>query len=126
LSLAALNDLEVKTADFKNAYLTAPFSEKICCVLGPEFGANAGKHSIVVLLYGVKSAGASFQNHLADCVQCLGWELCVADQDLWMKAEIRPNDGHKYYHDACFTWTISVLDIMMLSYAYNRLISISR
>ena len=98
LTLAALNDLEVKTADIKNAYLTAPVSEKIWCVLGPEFGADAGKRAIVVWsLYGLKSAGASFWNHLADCMQHLGWESCIADQDLWMKAEIRPNDGHKYY-----------------------------
>jgi hypothetical protein len=123
----SINDIEVMTADIKNAYLTAPFSEKICCVLGPEFGANAGKHSIVVLsLYGLKSAGASFQNHIADFMRHLGWELCVADQDLWMKAEIRPDNGHKYYADACFMWTTSVLHITMLSYAHNRLISISR
>jgi hypothetical protein len=55
-----LNDLEVKTADIKNAYLTAPISEKIWCVLGPEFGAHAGKCAIVVWsLYGLKSAGSS-------------------------------------------------------------------
>jgi hypothetical protein len=41
LTLAALNNLEVKTADIKNAYLTAPVLEKIWCVLGPEFGADA-------------------------------------------------------------------------------------
>jgi hypothetical protein len=99
LTLAALNDLEVKTADIKNAYLTAPVSEKIWCVLGPEFGADTRKCAIVVQcsLYGLKSAGASFQNHLADCMWHLGWESCIADQDLWMKAEIRPDDGHKYY-----------------------------
>jgi hypothetical protein len=97
LTLAALNDLEVKTADIKNAYLTAPFLEKIWCVLGPEFGADTGKRAIVVQcsLYGLKSAGASFQNHLADCMRHLGWESCIADQDLWMKADIRPDDGHK-------------------------------
>jgi acyl-CoA thioesterase len=27
----------------------------------------------------------------------LGWESCIADQDLWMKAEIRPDNGYKYY-----------------------------
>jgi hypothetical protein len=98
LTLAALNDLEVKTADIENAYLTAPVAEKIWTVLGPEFGANAGKRAIVVRsLYGLKSAGASFRNHLADCMRHLGWESCLADQDLWMKAEIRPEDGHKYY-----------------------------
>lgn len=43
LTLAVLNDLEVKTADIENAYLTAPVGEKIWCRLGPEFGADAGK-----------------------------------------------------------------------------------
>jgi hypothetical protein len=40
VTLAVLNDLEVKTADYTNAYLTAPVREKIWCVLGPEFGAK--------------------------------------------------------------------------------------
>ena len=34
LTLAALNDLEVKTSDTWNAYLTAPCSEKIHTTLG--------------------------------------------------------------------------------------------
>jgi hypothetical protein len=37
LTLAALNDLNVKMADIENAYLTAPITEKIWTVLGPEF-----------------------------------------------------------------------------------------
>ena len=98
LTLAALNDLNVKTADIENAYLTAPVSEKIWCVLGPEFGDDAGATAIIVRsLYGLKSAGASFRNHLADCMRHLGWSLCLADQDLWMKAEVRPDDGFRYY-----------------------------
>ena len=73
LTLAALNDLEVKTADIENAYLTAPVGEKIYCKLGPEFGDDAGKLAIIVrALYGLKSAGASFRNHLADCMRHLG------------------------------------------------------
>jgi hypothetical protein len=43
LPLAALNDLDVRTADIENAYLTAPVGEKIWCRLGPEFGQDAGK-----------------------------------------------------------------------------------
>lgn len=98
LTLAALNDLEVKTADIENAYLTAPVSEKIWCKLGPEFGDEAGRTAIIVRsLYGLKSAGASFRNHLADCMRHLGWSSCLADQDLWMKAEVRPDDNFKYY-----------------------------
>ncbi len=75
LTLAAFNDLEVKTADIENAYLTAPINEKIWCTLGPEFGGHAGKRAIIVrALYGLKSAGSSFRNHLADCMCHLGWE----------------------------------------------------
>ena len=74
LTLAALNDLEVKTADIKNAYLTAPVTEKIWTVLGPEFGPDCGKKAIVVrALYGLKSAGAAFRNHLTDCMSTLGY-----------------------------------------------------
>ncbi|KAI2494563.1 hypothetical protein MHU86_19978 [Fragilaria crotonensis] len=93
-----LNDLEVKTANIENAYLTAPVGEKIWCRLGPEFGENAGKKAIIVrALYGLKSAGASFRNHLADCMRHLGWESCKADPDVWMKPEVRKDDGYKYY-----------------------------
>jgi hypothetical protein len=43
LSLAALNDLEVKVADILNAYISAPIKEKVWCALGPEFGPDTGK-----------------------------------------------------------------------------------
>jgi hypothetical protein len=98
LPLAALNDLEVKTADIENTYLTAPIGEKIWCTLGPEFGEDAGKRAIIVrALYGLKSARASFRNHLADCMHHLGWELCKADHDVWFKPEVRKDDGHQFY-----------------------------
>ena len=85
LTLAALNGLQVKTADIENAYLTAPVNKKIWCTLGPEFGSDAGKPTIVVRsLYGLKSAGAAFCNHFADCMRHLGWQSCMADQDLWL------------------------------------------
>jgi hypothetical protein len=70
LTLAALNDLDVKMADIENAYLTAPLTEKVWTVLGPEFGDDAGKRALVVrTLYGLKSAGASFRNYLAECMK---------------------------------------------------------
>ena len=98
LTLAALNDLEVKTSDIENAYLTAPVSEKIWTVLGPEFGSDAGKKAIIVRsLYGLKSSGASFRNHLANCMRHLGWKLCLADPDVWLKEEVQPSDGFKYF-----------------------------
>ena len=86
LTIAALNDLEVKVADILNAHVTAPVEEKIWTVLGPEFGADAGSKAIIIRsLYGLKSSGAAFRNHLADCMTHLGYRPCLADPDLWMK-----------------------------------------
>jgi hypothetical protein len=76
LTLTALNDLEVKMADTANAYLMAPITEKVWCILGPEFGEDAGKKELIVrALYGLKSAGATFRNHLAECMKHLGGSL---------------------------------------------------
>jgi hypothetical protein len=98
LTLAALNYLDVKMADIENSYPTAPISEKLWTVLGPEFGDDAGKRArIVRALYGLKSAGAAFRNHLAECMKHLGWDPCRADRDLLMKAETRPDDGVLYW-----------------------------
>ena len=40
LTIAALNDLEVKVADILSAYVTAPIQEKIWSILEPEFGED--------------------------------------------------------------------------------------
>jgi hypothetical protein len=72
LTLAALNDLNVKMADIENAYLTPPLTEKIWTVLGTEFVDDAGKRELIVrALCGLKSAGATFRNHLPEC--CNTW-----------------------------------------------------
>jgi hypothetical protein len=67
-------------------------------VLSPEFGEDAGKRAFIVrALYGLKSAGADFRNHMASCMDHLGWKPCLVDRDLWMKEEIRTDDGVKYW-----------------------------
>ena len=98
LTIAALNDLEVKASDVQNAYLTAPCEEKVWTKLGPEFGADQGKSALIVrALYGLRSAGASFSRHIADCMRHLGYNSCKADPDVWYKPMVRPDDGEKYY-----------------------------
>ena len=108
LTFAALNDLEVKMDNIENAYLTEPVSKKIWTVLGPEFGDNQGKQAIVVqALYGLKSAGASFWNHLAECMQHLGWTSCITDRGVCYKAQTRPSGGHEYYvYALCYIYDI--------------------
>jgi hypothetical protein len=98
LTIAALNDLEVKIGDVLNAYITAPITEKVWTTLGPEFGPDAGKTAIIVrALYGLKIAGAAFRAHLASFMRQMGYSSCKADPDLWMKAERRPDDNFNYY-----------------------------
>ena len=43
LTIASLNDLEVKVGDVLNAYITASITEKVWTILGPQFGPDAGK-----------------------------------------------------------------------------------
>jgi hypothetical protein len=98
LILAVLNDFDVKMADIESAYLTAPITEKVWTVLGPEFVDDAGKRVLIVrALYGLKSAGADFRKYLSEFMKHLGWHPCRADRDLWMKAETRPDDSVLYW-----------------------------
>jgi hypothetical protein len=97
LLMAALHDLDVKAADVENAYLTAPTSEKVWTICGPEFGPDAGKKALICrALYGLKGSGSSYRNHVADCMLHLGYEPCKADPDLWMMPKTR-DDGFEYY-----------------------------
>ena len=100
LTYAALNGLNVEAADIQNAYLTAPTSEKFYITCGPEFGSeNIGKNAIVTrALYGTKSAGRAFRNHLRDCMDHLGYFPCKADNDLWIRLA-KKNDGSDYYEN---------------------------
>ena len=70
---AALNGLEVFAADIRNAYLQAPSSQKDYIICGPEFGIeNVGRVSLIHrALYGGKSAGRDFRNHLRSCMRHL-------------------------------------------------------
>jgi hypothetical protein len=98
LSMAALNDLNVKVGDVLNAYITAPITEKVWTVLGPDFGSDAGKSAIIVrALYGLKSAVAAFCAHLATFMRQMDYTSCKADPALWYKAETRPADNFRYY-----------------------------
>ena len=63
---ATLSRLNVCAADIRNTYLQAPSSQKDYIICGPEFGIkNVGKVALIHrALYGGKSAGKDFRNHL--------------------------------------------------------------
>lgn len=95
---AALNGLDVYAADIRNAYLQAPSSQKDYIICGPEFGLeNEGKVALIHrALYGGKTAGRDFRNHLRSCMHFLKFESCPADPDVWMRPAIK-SDGTKVY-----------------------------
>jgi Reverse transcriptase (RNA-dependent DNA polymerase) len=91
LTYAALNGLEVCAADIQNAYLHSPSSYKDYIICGPEFGVeNEGKVALIHrAIYGGKSAGRDFRNHLRSCMYHLGFKSYPADPDVWMRNAIK-------------------------------------
>ena len=98
LTYAALNKVAVNAADIRNAYLQAPSSQKDYIICGLEFGLeNVGKHALIHrAVYGGKTAGRDFRNHLRNCMSFLGFEPCLADPDIWMRPATK-SDGSPYY-----------------------------
>jgi hypothetical protein len=96
-TIAALNDLDVLSADIGNAYLNAPCREKCMTWTEEEFGAEKGRWSIIIrALYGLKSSGAAWRAHLAQTMYDLKFQSCRADPDVWYRAATKA-DGTKYY-----------------------------
>jgi hypothetical protein len=94
LLIAALNDLDVRLTDIKNAYLNAPITEKYYVIAGDEFGPELKGRcmKIVRALYGLKSAGAAFRAHLATILRhSMNFRPCEADPDVWMRVATKEN-----------------------------------
>ena len=64
---------------------------------------------MVWAFYGLNSAGADFWNHLADCMQHLGFLPYPVDLDLWTKPIVRPEDEFDYY-----AYLLIYVDFVML------------
>ena len=95
--LAALNGLQLLAADIENAYLNAPCQEKHWVKAGPEFDKDEGKTYIVCrALYGLRSSGAAFRAYLAEILDAIGFKSSIADPDVWIRSNIKP-DGQHYY-----------------------------
>jgi hypothetical protein len=67
-------------------------------VLGPEWGADAGWCALIVrTLYGLKSSGVAYHNHLAlyFCKE-LQFHSCLTNPDIWLLLA-RRQIGEEYY-----------------------------
>jgi hypothetical protein len=108
--IAKLNDLEMVMTDIGNAYLYAECSEKYYAIAGKEFGEMAGRIVVIVrALYGLKSAGASWNHHLAAELLDMKFVPCKADPDVWLREHVKP-DGTKYY-EYVFVYTDDILAV---------------
>ena len=72
-----LNGLDVVAAEISTTYIQAPLTQKDYIICGPEFGLeNVGKKLIIRrALYGGKSYGHDFINHLRKCMHHLNFYL---------------------------------------------------
>ena len=82
LTIAALNDLQMKCSDILNAYIAATFIELIWNTLGLKCGDDKGKTAIFVrALYGLKSTVTAFRKHIEECICGLGYKPFLVDPD---------------------------------------------
>ena len=84
--IAALNDLQVCAADIGNAFLNGKTREKVYIKAGKEFGQLVGSPLIIDRgLYGLRSSGARFHEHLSCKLRLMGYAPTKADTDFWIK-----------------------------------------
>ena len=80
---AALNDLDILSCDISNAYLYAPCTEHLWTEAGPEFGSDQGSVlKLTKALYGLKSAGYSWHQTLANALDAMNFESNRGDPDV--------------------------------------------
>jgi Reverse transcriptase (RNA-dependent DNA polymerase) len=98
LMLAQANGLKLLMTDIGNAYLNAQVTEKYWVRAGAEFGPRLqGKVMLIVrALYGLKSAGAAWNHHLAQELQALGFTSIPSDPNMWMR-QANNDNGQPYY-----------------------------
>lgn len=77
-----------------NAYLEAKTKEKVFIVAGPKFGERQ-EHTLVIhkMLYGLKMSGVSWNERCSACLRKLGFTLCKAEPNIWMR---RVDDQYQY------------------------------
>jgi Reverse transcriptase (RNA-dependent DNA polymerase) len=106
----ALNDLEVLGADISVAYLNAKAAEKVYTLAGKEFGPEKEGEIVVIMraLYGLRSSGRAWRDHMAATLRDGGYSSCKSDPDVWMRPRTKP-DGFKYHWSYILVYTDDIL-----------------
>ena len=120
---AVLNGFDVFAADIMNAYLQAPSSQRDYVICGAEFELeHVGKVALIHReLYGGKTAGRDFHNHLRTCMRHLNYTSCPADPDKWMCPTTKPDGSQYYFYILLYTDVALVIDCNAESVLRNEL-----
>ena len=91
--LVRLNNLEACAENVGNEFLFANTNEKLYIVAGPKFSEELEGRILLIdkSLYGLRTSGARFHEHLSLKLAGLRFKPTKADPDLWMK---KHPDGH--------------------------------
>ena len=110
--IAALNDLDVLSADISGAYLNANAAEKVYTIAGREFGAEKEGRVVVITraLYGLRSSGKAWRDHMAATLRDHGYTSCRADPDVWMRPKTKTNGFRYWSYIMVYTDDILVVD----------------
>jgi len=94
--VAAQQRLSVMTGDIATAFVTAPATEKVYTIAGPEFGDKQGSKVLIKrALYGLAASSRAYHEFFADTLRRMGFTPTRADQDLWYKKS-KDHDGYDY------------------------------
>ena len=95
--LAALNDLDILSTDVQNVSLNALTKEKVYTMAGLEFGLDKVGCPVLIVwaLYGLKSSGARWRDHMAATLHETSFKEYKVDPDIWMRPAVKLN-GDKY------------------------------
>lgn len=85
-TIAALNGLDILSADIGNAYLQAPVREKIHTTAGPEFGLQRVGQTVIIVcaMFGLKSSGVAWHAQLSSTLHDMNFTPSLVDPDIWM------------------------------------------
>ena len=87
-----MNGLKVCAADISSTYLYAKTREKWYIITSPEFSELKGEKLVINRsLYGLRTSGAHFHEHLGQKLCQMGYTPSRTDPDFWIS---RHSNGH--------------------------------
>ena len=82
--LAELNRMDLWGTDIGNAYQESYTEEKVCFIVGGEFGELTG-HTFMIIKaqYGLKSSRKRWHDRFFDVLIAMGFKPSRAEEDIW-------------------------------------------